>query len=269
MDNINMLPKHRFSVLAELRSTIKHWPVVSYMALSDTRARYRRSVIGPWWLSIGTLIGTLGLGWLWSQLLKMPFSEFVPTLTTGLISWQLVSGVILESSGLYVRNATIIRNIPLPFPIYPLQLLMRHLINFLHNIPVFLLVAWVAGLSIGLESLMLIPGLVILILNLFWLSLFISILGARYRDLEYIIAAIMPLALFISPVFYRPDYLPVGQHVLWFNPLSHLIEIMRAPLLGYSLPGFVWMVNIGMLVVGAVCTLWLFRRERQQIAFWV
>lgn len=116
---------------------------------------------------------------------------------------------------------------------------------------------------------MLIPGMLLLILNLFWLSLFISILGARYRDLEYIIAAVMPLALFISPVFYRPDYLPISQHVLWLNPLSHLIEMMRAPLLGYSLPGFVWIVNFGMLVIGAICTLWLFKRERQRIPFWV
>jgi len=80
------------------------------LALSDVRARYKRSVLGPLWLTLGTAAGSVGLGLLWSELLKIEAKDFVPSLTAGLILWQFISGVITESSTLYGRQAAIIRN---------------------------------------------------------------------------------------------------------------------------------------------------------------
>ena len=55
---------------------------------------------------------------------------------------------------------------------------------------------------------MAIPGLLLVIANLYWISLLIGTLGARFRDLEYLISMIMPLLMFLSPVMYRPNALP-------------------------------------------------------------
>jgi ABC-type polysaccharide/polyol phosphate export permease len=79
----------------------------------------------------------------------------------------------------------------------------------------------------------------------------------------------MPLLMLVSPVFYRPNYLPFSQTVIWFNPLSHLIEIVRYPLLGEVPPHFVFYTNLVMLVAGWTFTLWLFNRKHHRVAFWV
>ena len=239
------------------------------MALSDVRARYKRSVLGPLWLTLGTAAGSVGLGLLWSELLKIEAKAFVPSLTAGLILWQFISGVITESSTLYGRQAAIIRNMSLPLMIHPLQLLFKHLINVAHNAPVYLLVALVLCIPLTVSTLWFLPCLLLVSLNLFWICMLVSVLGARFRDLEYIIAAVMPLLMFISPVFYRPNYLPFSEGLIWANPLSHLIEIIRYPLLGSSPPMFVVQTNLVMLLVGGGFALWLFNKKRDRIAFWV
>ncbi|MGS5085798.1 ABC transporter permease [Hydrogenophaga sp. A37] len=255
--------------ILDFTAGLKCWPIISFMALSDVRARYKRSVLGPLWLTLGTAIGSMGLGLLWSELMNVPAAQFVPTLTGGLILWQFIAGVLSESTTVYVRQASIIRNLSLPLSIYPPQLLLRHVVNLLHNLPIFLIVALVYGVPVSWASLLLLPALALLIANLYWICVVISVLGARFRDLEHIVGAVLPLLMFISPVFYRPNYLPFSERILWFNPLSHGIELVRSPMLGHAPPLFVIWVNLALLLGGSLLAFWLFNKKRDRIAFWI
>lgn len=239
------------------------------MTFSDLRARYRRSVLGPLWLTLGTSIGALALSFIWSELMHKDVVEFIPTLTAGLILWQFISGVLGESPGLFIRQALLIRNLSLPLAIYPIQLLLRHLLNLVHYAPVYLLIALCVSLPVNAYTLLVIPGLLLVTLNLLWLALLIGLLGARFRDLEYLLTMAMPLLMLLSPVFYRPDFLHISETYIWLNPVSHLIELIRNPLLGQPIPLFVLYTNLGMLLIGSITTLWLFQRMRHRIAFWV
>ncbi len=259
----------KFPAKDDLKRAFENWSIVRFMALSDVRSRYKRSVLGPLWITLGTAVGSVGLGMLWSELLKVDAKNFVPTLTAGLIIWQLVSGVLTESCGLYGRQASIIRNMNLPLSIHPMQLLCKHLINLAHNIPVFILLALVLGVSINVNTLLVIPALLLVALNLFWICLLLSVLGGRFRDLEHIVVMVVPLLMFVSPVFYRPNYLPFSQNIIWMNPLSYFIEIIRDPLMGVAPPMFVIQGNLLMLVVGWAGAVWLFNKKHDRIAFWI
>lgn len=171
--------------------------------------------------------------------------------------------------GLFIRQVLLIRNLSLPLSIYPVQLLLRHLLNLLHFAPVYLLLALWLGLPVNANTLLVIPGLLLVTLNLLWLSLLFGLLGCRFRDLEYLISMAMPLLMLLSPVFYRPDFLQISETYMWLNPISHLIEAVRNPLLGNPIPLFVLYTNLGFLLVGSATTLWLFQRMRHRIAFWV
>ena len=255
--------------IVDLVEGIKRWRVALYIAWSDTRARYRRSVLGPLWLTLGTAVGVVGLGLLWSELLKIERATFLPSLTAGLIIWQLLAGCITESTTAFIRQSHVIRNLKMPYFIHPLQLLLRQLVNFAHNIFVYMAVAIIFSVPLTSSTLLVVPGLVLLSLNLLWMALFLGMLGARFRDVEYAVGALIPLLFFISPVIYRPDYLPFSAKLIWLNPLSHLIEVVRSPLLGITPPPFVYITVCDLLVVGWVLTLWIFNRRYQQIAFLV
>ncbi|WP_417582445.1 ABC transporter permease [Nitrincola sp.] len=253
----------------EMRESRRYSNAIVYMTFSDLRARYRRSVLGPFWLTIGTTIGALALSFIWSELMHKKLAEFIPTLTAGLILWQFISGVLGEAPSLFIRQAPLIRNLNLPLTIYPLQLLLRHLLNLLHYAPVYILIALWVSQPVNLNTLLIIPGLLLVTLNLLWLALLIGLLGARFRDLEYLFATAMPLLMLLSPVFYKPDFLPFSEMYIWLNPISHLIEVIRSPLLGHPIPIFVVITNLGLLLFGSVTTLLVFRRMRHRIAFWV
>lgn len=258
-----------FSPVDDLLQSLKDWRVIVYLAISDVRARYRRSVLGPLWLSLGTGIGSVGLGFLWGALLKIDIKEFLPALTAGLILWQFIAGIVVESTSLFSRHASIIRNLNLPLSMHPLQLLLRHFINLLHNLPVFFAVALIIGVPLTKEMFLVVPYLLLVSVNLFWLSMAISVLGVRFRDLEYLLGVAIPILMFVSPVFYRPNYLPFSQEIIWLNPLSHLIEIVRDPLLGYSPPLLVVQVNLAMLFIGGFLSILLFSKKRNRIAYWI
>ena len=255
--------------LADIIKAFRMPGLIFYMAWSDIRARYRRSVLGPFWITLSTAIGVVGLGFIWSELFKMDRAVFIPILTVGLVLWQFISGCIVESTTLFSRQGTIIRNVNLPLALYPAQLVLRQLLNFAHNIPLFFIVVLLLGSPLNRYSLMAFPGLMLVIANLYWITLLISIVGARFRDLEYLITMIMPLLMFVSPVMYRPNALPILGRFMLFNPIADMIEIVRSPLLGEAVPQSLYVINIGLLLVGSTLTLWLYNAKRNRIAFWV
>ena len=85
-----------------------------YLAWADTKARYKKSVLGPFWPTLTNLLGVLGLSLVWASLLKENMSGFVPSLAVGLIVWQLISGVIVDGPGTFARQSAMIRNVAIP-----------------------------------------------------------------------------------------------------------------------------------------------------------
>ena len=257
------------NAIKDIKKTIKMLPVALFFAYSDLKARYRRSLLGPLWLVIGTTVGVAGLGLLWSILLKQDRHLFIPSLTVGLVTWQLISGTVIESSRTFVTNASLIRNVSIPFGFYPTQLVMRQLVNFAHNAMVIFVVLIIYPPNISIAQWLIIPGLLLLIGNLLWIAFLFGMMGARFRDLEPLISTFMPLMFFLSPVIYRPDQLGFKSALVWANPFSYLIAIIRDPIQGIVPEIFVYQGATLMLLVGWVFTFVLLQKKYQRIAFWV
>ncbi len=255
--------------LHDIRESVRALPLAFFLAWSDLQARYRRSALGPLWLTLGTALGTAGLGFVWSELFRLDRAVFIPALTAGLIMWQLLSGCMTEATTAFWRQASLIRNVRTPLALYPLQMVIKHGINFVHVLPVFVAVALIFDVPVNRNTALVLPCLGLTFANLLWISTLFSMLGARFRDFEYLLAAAMPILMFLSPVFYRPSYLEAAATLIWFNPFSHFIELVRHPLLGTVPPGYVVLTNLVMLVVGTLLTAALFSAKRNRIAYWV
>jgi len=255
--------------IQDLIASMTRLPLALYFAWSDTRARYRRSTLGPLWLVVGTGISVAGLGLLWSILLNQDKSVLIPALTIGLVTWQFISGSIVDSTSVFARNAAVIKNMETPFFIFPLQLLLRHIVNFAHNFIIILIVLALFPPPLGMAQLLFIPGLFLVTLNLFWMVSFIGIVSARFRDMEPIVSSLMPLLFFLSPVLYKPDQLGMMKNLTWINPFAHFITLMRDPIQGMVPPGFVYGVSIAMLIIGWIATLILLSAKGKKIPLWM
>ncbi|WP_411849796.1 ABC transporter permease [Stenotrophomonas sp. LGBM10] len=253
----------------DLQEGIKGAKVAFYIAMGDIRARYRRSVLGPFWQSLATAIGVVGLGLLWSQLLNIDREKFIPTLTAGLIIWQMLSGVLIESCGLFVRQASIIRNVVMPLSVHPMSVVTRYLVNFVHSLLVFLIVVVFMHIDVNWNTLLFFPGMLLVVANLLWLSFVFGVLGARYRDLEYGVASVMPMLFLISPVMYRLEFLPFSSLILEFNPFTYLIEVLRAPMLGHVPSMTTYIVLVVMALVGWILAFWFLHKAKLRLPFWI
>ena len=235
----------------------------------DIRQRYRRSVLGPFWLtlSMGALVSALGF--LYGMLLQVEIAEYVPFLALGFIVWALISGVITDGCQVFINAESIIKQVGLPLSVHVYRLLWRNLLILFHNALVFVVVAAVFGVWPGWAGLLALPGLVLLCLNGIWAVLLFGIVSARFRDVPPIVASIVRICFFVTPIIWMPELVPQRAVVLEFNPFYHLVEVVRAPLLG-EVPGLSsWIAVLSMTIGGWVLAFAFFRRYRWRIAYWV
>lgn len=97
---------------------IKRFDIWLYFSISDTRARYARSILGPWWITCGAALGVIGLGLVWSAVMGVKLQAMLPNLAVGLVLWFMISGVLSESASCYTNQSAIIRNYSLPLCIH-------------------------------------------------------------------------------------------------------------------------------------------------------
>ena len=253
-------------IIESFKSTSQWWT----LAMFDIRQRYRRSVLGPLWitLSTGLMVGSLGV--LWSTLFKTPLEEFMPFFAAGLIVWTFISSQINEAGTIYPQFEGYIKQISLPLPLYILRVLARNVILFAHNLLVFLVVwiyfkfQWTPNLPMA------ITGFLVLSLVLFFMSVPLAALCARFRDITPIIQALMQILFFFTPIMWQHKVL--GEQFAWvvaYNPFAHLIEIVREPLLGRAATMENWIWVLGTLAVSAFIAVVTHARYRKRVAYWL
>ena len=147
--------------------------------------------------------------------------------------------------------------------------MIRQLINFGHN---FLVVAIVMAIYVrdwSLIQLLFFPGLFLVCVNLLWIVTILAMLGARFRDLDPLISSTMPMMFFLSPVIYRPEYLPPDSLLIICNPLAYFIIAIREPLQGIMPLPYVYGGLVLMAMIGWVSAIRLLAHRYSRIAFWL
>lgn len=245
------------------------WRAWALMGWQDIRKRYRRSLLGPFWLTLSMAIMVWIMGVLFSKLFRQPIEEFLPFLTVGLLIWGLISGVILEGCQVFIGGEVIIKQIKIFHTTHVYQLVWRNFIIFAHNFVVFIGVAIYFRIWPGIEALMMVPGLVMIALNSVWVALLMGIISTRFRDFPQIVASLLQVAFFMTPIIWKPELLAKRVVLLQGNPFFHFIELVRSPLLGRAVPMETWIIVFGITLAGYLLTFIVFRRFRSRIAYWL
>lgn len=255
----------------DISSAMRRYPLVGMLGWQDVKQRYRRSALGPFWLTIsmGVMIATIGL--VFGNLFKTPMQEFLPFLTVGMIVWTFMSSVIAEGCLGFVAAEGVIKQLPLPLFIHILRVVWRNFLILAHNIVIFPLVLIAVGKPVGLEAFISIPALLLVIVNLCWVVLILAILCARYRDLPQMVNSLLQVIFYLTPIMWLPTLLPArgNSNLLIWNPLFHLIEIVRAPLLTSPMSVLNWEVSLGLAIVGWSFALAFYGRYKTRIAYWL
>ena len=238
----------------------------------DLKQSYRRSPIGPFWLTINSAVLIAAMGVVFGMLFRMELSTYLPYLATGLVTWTFISTTINESCAVFVASEGLIKQVNLPTYVYILRLLWKNFTIYLHTVVLIPIVAVIAGRPITWTALLFFVGLTILIINLGWVVLALGIIATRFRDFAQLTLAFLSVVFYVTPVVWDRQTL---SHVEWanwlvvLNPFATLLEIVRAPIMGTVPSMLTWQIAIGLAIGGWVFALVLFRRYRYRIAYWV
>jgi ABC-2 type transport system permease protein len=257
------------AAFADLVCGLYLWELWSALGWHDIRQRYRRSIIGPFWLTLSMGLMIAGLAYLYGGMFGQSIKTYLPYVTTGMIVFSLISSLASEASTVFIGSASLILQLKAPLSIYIYQMLWRNLLIFAHNISIYVIVILFTDVDLGWNFFLSFVGLILIVLNGLWAGVILGGLSARFRDVPPIVASVMQVAFFLTPVFWTPSLLPDRQIFVNLNPFYYLVEVVRMPLLGQTPPLEMWLVVIGFNCIGGLAAIAFYAHYRGRIAYWV
>jgi len=246
------------------------YPVWWGLAWLEIRQRYSRSMIGPFWITLSMAIMIGAMGPLYGALFGQNISSYIQNLAISLIMWSFISTCINEAGSVFIGAENYIKQVSLPLSVYAYKLIAKNFLILSHNAVIGIVVLLIVPPQ-NFQNIFLFPiGLILIIGNLCWFVLLVGMFSARYRDLPQLVTNIMQVMFFLSPILWTADMLPDNKRYLAeFNPIYHLIEVMRSPLLGYATPTLSWALCFGFLFLGCVGSFFIYARYRARIPYWL
>jgi len=247
-------------------SSIYVWPMLGWL---EMKQRYRRSVLGPFWLTISTGLMLGGMGPLYSKLFGQPMSSYFVYLAISFVVWILISGLLNEACTTFIHAEGYITQMKLPLTVHVMRAVWKNMLIFFHNLLIVFIVLLFYPPRLDWQLLLVPVGVLLIGLNGLWAGILLGLICARFRDIPLIVANLVQVAFFLTPIFWMPGMLGRHQWAADYNPLFHFLEIVRRPLLSEQLPVFSWAAVLAITAVGFALMLVVFHRYRARIAYWV
>jgi ABC-type polysaccharide/polyol phosphate export permease len=242
----------------------------------DLQAKYRGSALGVLWTIVNPIM-LMGVYLLvFSVVLKARFAS-VPHyplfLLSGLAIWTFFAAALQSATRSMLDNANLIRKIRFPRQLVPLSVVGAHLVSFAAMLVLLLVLNAIVLPRVRATELLALPLAVLVVGLVSGISLAAASLNVIFRDVEFIVAALLVPLFFLTPIIYplTSGTLAEHRHVIavihWANPLSPAVEAVRAPLFLGTLPHwsdalYLVIASLVSLALGA----FVFTRVDDQIA---
>lgn len=249
---------------------VRRWRLWSYLAAESVKNQYRRTTIGPWWLTLQTLAFVVGLAVLFGAIFRQKQHDFLPYVASGFIVFSLLSGLTRSAAQVFVDSSSTIVSNRQPLSALVLQAVATETLTFLHNMVIVVGLAAFGYLTLDVQTLLVVPAIVLILVNGVALGLWLGPTVARFRDVGPLIVSVLQMLMFFTPVFWDVNALTdrARAALLAWNPFAYLLQCFRGPLIGdVSLSPF-----IGAAVVTAInlsLAVTIFTRTRSRIPYWV
>ncbi|MPR00339.1 ABC transporter permease [Modestobacter sp. I12A-02628] len=261
----------------DLRAGYQQRELWAHLGWQDIKQRYRRSVLGPIWITISMAVTAIALGILYAGLFGNELEVQLPNILVGFIVWAFISGCVLEGADVFIANEGLIKQLPAPLSVHVYRLVWRQTLLFAHNLIVYAIMLVVFPQDLHWTDLTAIPAFLLLAVNGAWVALLLGIITTRYRDLTPITQSVVQLMFFLTPIVWiyddilrNPDpAIAERARLAEFNPFLHFVEIIRTPMLGQDQHLRYWVVVLVITVVGWTLALVALRLFRSRVSYWV
>lgn len=235
--------------------------------------KYRKTVLGPFWIIVSPMIFVAILGGLYGAVFGYSTEKYVPHLGIGLIVWSFISSVAMTAPRLFIQNKAILMQGLSSLTEIILKAIFYNIIIFAHQLLAIIAIIIYFQIEITAETLLLVPALILMIVHALWVTTVLGILGARFRDIGEIVEMVMRIVFLATPVIWLVDEASgqnsvIGTYLL-FNPFYHVLEPVRGAFLGTDIIISSWFISSAIAIFGIVIAANLYQRFRYSIIFWL
>ncbi|SHO42846.1 putative ABC transporter, permease protein [Nitrosotalea sinensis] len=206
-------------------------------AISDLKIRYRNSILGFFWTFLEPLLILATLYIIFTNLFNSKIEHFPLYILVGIIMWNMFARGTQTGLGSILTRSSILTQIYLPREIPSLSSALTALFMFCFEMMAFA-VFLIAFQFIPPITALLLPFVVCLeFILIVGISLPLSVLNVRYRDIQFIWTVVLQLGFFLTPIFYKSDILPSKiQDILYFSPMVRIIDMTHDLVLYNTIP---------------------------------
>jgi len=259
------------AALGDVAEGLRRWRSWSYLAVEAVKNQYRRTVIGPWWLTLQTAAYVVGLAVLFGAIFHQPLDDFIPYVAGGFIGYTLLAGLTGKGADVFVNNSSTLLSTRQPLSMLVFQTVCVELLQFAHNL--LIVVAFIAFGLVPLSPLLLLvlPAVLAMTINGVAIGLWLGPTVARFRDVGPFVASVLQVMMFFTPVFWRVDEIDSGSRgaLVGWNPFGYLLGLFRDPLLGHAPSAATWLGVVAVTGLNVLIAVWVFTRTRSRLAYWV
>ena len=239
------------------------------LAVNDIRSQYRHSTLGTLWITATTGVFAVTIGVIYGQFFGQDIASYLPYFATGFIIWTFLSGATNEVTRTLIGASSLIQTSRMPISFHVMRMMAKNLLVFAHNITVIVAIWLWFRWPVDLTILLAVPGFLLLFVTLVSGGLALAIVCVRFRDIPPLVQAVTQFVFFASPIIWFPEQIKIGKALVWANPVSHYLAVVRGPLLDRPVPVSSWIAVVIVTVACLLLAAFVYRRYRNRVAFWV
>jgi len=238
------------------------------LAAGDIRSKYRRTMLGPWWITATNAFTALIMGLVAGRFLGADMRTYLPNFMISMTIWNFISSSLSESCFTMINAGGMIKAVNMPILIHVMRMVHRNLIIFLHNIAIIPIIWLVYPWHIGIQSLLAPVGLLIVYIATVSGSMVVSMICVRYRDVPPVMTSVLQLLFFVSPIIWVPENIKGGELFVALNPVAYLLAVTRDPIMGSSPHLMSWIGALLFVAIATVVMAYIYTRYRSRIVYW-
>jgi len=211
------------------KKTRQQLDLLKLLVKKEITLRYKRTYLGFLWSLLNPLLTALVFFIAFSIFMRFEVENFILFLLAALFPWTWFSASVTMSAGILIGNISLIKKVIFPKHFLLLAVITAQLVNFIFSLPVLIGLVYYHGSAPALNWLIGIPVLVVVQFALIYgLTLIISMANAFFRDLEYLVAVLVSLLFWMTPIIYPLEMVPERfRWLLVMNPVTYLMQAWR------------------------------------------
>lgn len=258
------------------------WDFVWAFTLKEVKVRYKKAYLGFLWMIINPVLQMLMIGFVFQFFVEVRVENYFLFLFTGLLPWNFFSYSVVKNTSIVINERALIKKAKFPREAIVLSIVLSNLFHFLTAWAILVVIlvgdkiffehySFIQMIEYMFRLLLSVPLVGWLFLITTGLSLLFSTLNVKYRDVNFVVQAIMPVWFYATPIVYTLDILPAHlNQYLYINPLTGLIELfhftlLNQPIQNIHLVGLNFLMSLIIFFIG-----WLFfQKESPFFDDWV